>query len=145
MPSELRRKYWDACCFTSYINEDRDRLPMLDAVLDEAQQSNGSIQIVTSTLSKVEVAFSVTERAKRQISPSEQERIASLWADTSVIYLVEPHELIMDDAADMVRQAMQNDLRLTPRDAIHLATAKRLSIPEFHTYDDKLMNDFYVS
>jgi hypothetical protein len=69
MPDEPRLTYWDAACFTSYINGDPHRLPHLESVLDEALRSKGKALVVTSVLSKVEVAFSVQERAARQPAP----------------------------------------------------------------------------
>ncbi len=130
---EPERIYWDANCFTYYINEDMERLPNLEAILDRVQRSDGKVQIVTSTISKVEVAFSLQEQAKRELSEDEESRIANLWADTSVVKLVEPHELIIDDARMMIRIAMTKGLALRAADAIHLASAKRIEAKEFHT------------
>ncbi len=140
---EPERIYWDANCFTYYINEDMERLPNLEAILDRVQRSDGKVQIVTSTISKVEVAFSLQEQAKRELSEDEESRIANLWADTSVVKLVEPHELIIDDARMMIRIAMTKGLALRAADAIHLASAKRIEAKEFHTYDPKLWNEEY--
>ncbi len=88
MADEARLIYWDSNCFTSYINEHPDRLPTLDAILDDAHRSSGKLVIVTSVLSKVEVAFSLEEQLTRVLVAEEEARIARLWADTSVIKLL---------------------------------------------------------
>ena len=65
MTEAPRLTYWDAACFTWYINGDAERLPHLQAILDEVQQSRGRQQIATSVISKIEVAFSVQGRELR--------------------------------------------------------------------------------
>ncbi len=71
-------------------------------------------------------------------------RIAKLWTDTSVVKLVEVHELIVNDARNIVRGVMPAGLALKANDAIHLATAKHIGATEFHTYDRKLLNPEYA-
>lgn len=53
--------------------------------------------------------------------------------------LIEFHRLIATDARDLVRAAHFDGKRLTPLDAVHLASAARLNVTEFHTYDGKLL------
>lgn len=140
MPGEPNERiYWDACCFISYINGHAERLPVLQAILEAAFKSGGNLQIVTSVISKVEVAFTATEKLQRQLNASEEERIQKLLMDTSVVALAELHELVADRSAQMVRQAMQANLGLKPADAIHLATAERVRASEFQTYDKLLL------
>lgn len=145
MPDSSQLIYWDACCFTSYINGDVGRLPVLEAILDEVQADKGKSIIVTSVMSKVEVAFSLEEQTRRQLSPAEETRIAALWADTSVVRLIEFHELIADDAQRLVRMIMAQGLSLKAADAVHLATAMRYRASAFHTYDAKLLNPHYAA
>lgn len=145
MAEEPRSLYWDAVCFTSYINGDPDRRPHLEAILDEAHRSNGRIIIATSVLSKVEVAFSVAERAARALSEDEEARITDLWSDTSALALADVHELIVDSARHLVRTAMVARLSLKAADAIHLATATSLGAAVFQTYDQKLLNPEYAA
>lgn len=144
MPEEGQRIYWDANCFTYYINADQDRLPILRAILDAAAASKGKIQIVTSVISKIEVAFSLEEQTNRRLSQDEEDRIENLWADVSVIALVEVHELVVDSARRLIREAMTASLSLHAADAIHLATAMQLGALRFDTYDAKLHNPRYA-
>jgi predicted nucleic acid-binding protein len=54
--------------------------------------------------------------------------------------LAEVSPLVALDARGLLRQArVVDDVALKPCDAIHLATAKRLGLKLFHTYDGKLI------
>jgi predicted nucleic acid-binding protein len=48
--------------------------------------------------------------------------------------------IIARDARDLVREVrFDQDKRLRPADAVHLATAVRMNAEEFHTYDGNLL------
>ena len=133
--------YWDANLFLSYVNEHPERTPTLDALLENS--SDGSIQIYTSVVSKVEVAFAASEQKQRILSPQEEHKIDGLWNDPDAIVLVEYHDDIGRQARALIRDAMTRAWSLKPLDAIHLATAQWLinvgySVGEFHTYDRPL-------
>jgi predicted nucleic acid-binding protein len=51
------------------------------------------------------------------------------------VTLVEFFPLVALDARSLIRRAMTRDWSLQPADAIHLATAKRLSVSAIHSYD----------
>jgi len=136
MPSKSLTTYWDACVFLSYINGIPDRMPMIDALLSEAER--GEILIVTSMISVVEVAFGYAEQEKKAFSPEMEEKIKRLWDGSSPIRLVEFYRHIAEDAQGLIRIAMQRGWSLKAADAIHLATARRMEVGSLHTYDDKL-------
>ena len=135
MPDDLQVVYWDANVFLSYLNAIPHRLPDLDALLE---QSGQQFQIVTSTVSIVEVAFAATEQAAGVLDPAIEQRIAALWAPDSPIKLVEFSGLVAEIARDLVRLAMTRGTGMKPLDAIHLATAKAVATLRFHTYDEHL-------
>jgi predicted nucleic acid-binding protein len=134
---EPKRYYWDACVFLSMINANPDRLPIIEALLDDCDQ--GKVEIYTSILSIAEVAFAEGEKANEKLNAETAKKIDKFWQPPSPIKLIEVHELIMLDARNFIRAAIQNGIGLKPADAIHLATAKRLTLDAIHTYDDKLM------
>jgi hypothetical protein len=68
MPGKRRLLYWDSRVFLSYINADPERVDILDAIFDDVRKSNGEIIIVTSILTKIEVAGSATEYTTRILS-----------------------------------------------------------------------------
>lgn len=57
---DFQYTYWDANVFISYLNNDNDRIPVLEAIL-EAVESSKIARIVTSVISKVEVAWVAQE------------------------------------------------------------------------------------
>ena len=139
MPLNSRmRVYWDSCVWLSYVNGMTDRLPVLDALLAESASEKGTITILTSVLSQVEVAFGATEQTKKVLDLSIESEIDQLWADRDTVKLVEYHELIGIEARNLIRSGVSRGWRLKPMDAIHLATAKSVGVNEFHTYDQEL-------
>jgi predicted nucleic acid-binding protein len=136
MPDGYRRVYWDANVFLAYINGEAAHMPMLDALLDESRRAN--IVIVTSVLSITEVAYAATEKEQQALDPAVEEAIDKLFADREVVRVSEYHELIARDARALIRDAITNGWSLKPFDAVHLATARRLSVAEFHTFDGPL-------
>lgn len=121
--------YWDSCCFISYLEADPNRVPVLQALLDEA--ARGDITIVTSVLSIAEVAFVAAERVA--LDQAQEEAIEALW--DGPVRLAEFHRLAAQDARSFIREGLAAGRGLKPADAIHLATASRLGVTEVHTYD----------
>ncbi len=116
-------------------------MPTLDAILD--MSARGEIQLHTSEVSWVEVAFALVERQRRALDSQTEELIESLWADTATITMVEYHSGISSVARGLMRQAVPHDWRLKPLDAIHLGTVQWLldvgiQVAGFHTYDESL-------
>lgn len=141
MPS--RRIYWDANCFLAYINGEADRLPMLDALFEEARR--GEIAIVTSMVSLTEVAYEASEKESRQLSQRAEASIDALFDDRSVVSMVEYHQFVARDARRLIRQALAERWRLQPMDAIHLATALDARADEVHTYEAQTRRSRWAS
>ena len=142
MPDTRKIMYWDSCVSLSYVNEMRDRMPVLDVLL-ESSRSGGAVKFYTSTLTHVEVSFAASEQRKRVLDPQAEQRINDLWSDPEVVMSVEYHEGIGQVAKGLIRDAIARGWSLKPLDAIHLATAQwlgsvGLKVEEFHTYDDRL-------
>jgi predicted nucleic acid-binding protein len=138
MPDARRLVYWDANVFLDYIEGNPTRLPVLDALLDDSANPRGTIQIVTSTISIVEVAFAVHEKINRILDSHIEVRLNDLWTDEQAVKLAEFHDLVAIEARALMRRGLEMGMRLKPMDAIHLATAARLEVAEFHTYDASL-------
>ncbi len=127
--------YWDSCVFLSLINGNDDRVPIIEAILEDCEL--GNVGIYTSMLSITEVAFAETEKTSNILNNEVEENIETLWLPPSPIMLVEIHEFVLRDAKKLMRQAIEKGFSLKPADAIHLSTAQRLEIKEIHTYDPK--------
>lgn len=140
MPSDPPVIYWDACVPLSYINGRADRLPQIEALM---QQSGKDCHIITSVLSVTEVAFAKVEQDEKSLDPEVEEKISKLWQVGSPIQLVEFYEVIAVKAQKLMRAAIAKGWNLKPGDAIHLATADHIkkggkNVTEFHTYDEGL-------
>jgi len=138
MPAEPTRFYWDAGLFTSYINQEPNRMGTLTQLFDECERSGGAIEIVTSFISITEVAYALTEQQKRALNDEEQTKIETLWLPESPIKLVEVYRHVVEEGRDLIREAMTKKWRLQAADAIHLASAKQKKAVEVFTYDDRL-------
>lgn len=139
MPNPRERIYWDAPVWLSYINGEPARLPVLDALLADSSSPKGNIEIYTSEISEVEVAFAKSEQDKKALDPEIEKQMDELWADRDTLKVVEYHHTIGIEARAIIRLAMEKGWQLKPMDAIHLATAKQCQVTEFHTYDKGLL------
>lgn len=138
MPSSVPTYYWDACVLLALVNGEAARLPDLEALLDAASKSE--ITILTSTVSKVEVAFGAAEQQRGALDAGVEAKISQLWDTGSPVKLVDFHEILADDARGLIRKAMVGTWSLKGLDAIHLATAIRHKADAFHTYDGQLLS-----
>ncbi|MHC4498038.1 MAG: type II toxin-antitoxin system VapC family toxin [Planctomycetota bacterium] len=129
------RYYWDACVFLEVINASPDRLPALEGILDDCD--NHKLEIYTSMLTIAEVAYARAEKESRSLEAAVDDKINKLWEPGSPIKVVEVYQSIAYDAKELIRQGLKQGWVLKPFDAVHLATAKRMGVSEFHTYDEK--------
>jgi len=133
---EQRFFYWDANVFLSYLNNDPDRFPTLEAILENIETSKKD-RIVTSVISKVEVLWVAHEKLNRALSRDEESRIDSMWDNPDVIEMVEFNDEIALMARKAMREGMIKGWRLRTNDAIHLASAQWVAAIELRTYDMK--------
>ena len=139
MPDEPKRLiYWDACVFLSYINKHAGRFEVIAAVLEDAEPADGEIELITSFLSVVEVAYGLTEQQGKVLSADVEAKIDKLWLPDSPVKPVEVYWHVTTDARGLIREAMIQGWSLRAADATHLATARQMGASEFHTYDKDL-------
>ena len=143
MPETPKLIYWDSNVFLSYVNELSDRMPVLDVLFETSSRVGGTVNIHTSTLTQVEVAFAASEQTQQVLDPQVEQALNDLWADQEVVVTVEYHIGIGQIAKSLIRDAITRGWSLKPLDAVHLATAQWLSnsglaLEEFHTYDKGL-------
>jgi len=131
MPNK-KRLYWDSDVFISYFEQNPTRIATIDDLLEQSKR--GEVEIVTSTLTVVEVAFTVGERTTG-LDPNHEAAMDSFWSDNDVVTLVELSMPIARGARSLMRYAMSQGLKLKPPDAIHLASATLLSASELHSYN----------
>ncbi len=133
-----RRIYWDSCVWLRYVNETPEDKRVLDILLTDSAYARGDIEIVTSIASMTEVAYAVHEQTNHTLDDDTEQKIDSLWRDRSAVTLVEFYPAIALGARGLIRMGIEKGWNLKPLDAIHLATAQRMEVTEFHTYDLQL-------
>jgi predicted nucleic acid-binding protein len=136
--SDARLLYWDTDVFLSYINEHPERLPIIEAILEEIEASKED-RIVTSTITKVEVAWRAHEKLKRTLSIEEESRIDDLWNNPNIIEPIEFNDEVALTARSLMRQGMINGWKLRTFDAIQIASAEWVQATEINTYN---LSDF---
>ena len=136
MKSDPPKVYWDSCVFIDYIDQQQnpDRILNILAVWEAAR--NRDVTIHTSMVSIVEVAYFVEEKT-RGMKPESETKLDALWFGSPVI-MSEVSPLVARDARGLVRRSIQDQQKMAPMDAVHLATAKRLGVGVVHTYDGSL-------
>lgn len=133
--------YWDSACFLSYVNRDEERMTVLNTLIEAS--GRGEIHLYTSAISQTEVAYGASEQQRRELDPTIESLIDSLWANQESVTIVGYNSVIGRIARRMIRQAIPMGWSLKPIDAIHLATAQwmrsaQINAEEFHTYDRSL-------
>ncbi|MFN8187799.1 MAG: type II toxin-antitoxin system VapC family toxin [Gaiellales bacterium] len=137
MPDRPPLLYWDADVLLSWVEDHPERSPLIELLLGDARA--GKLEIVTSVLSQVEVAYSATERRQQALSPEIEQRINGLWEPGGSVKIVEVYPLIAVSARTLIREGVPRGWSgLRANDAIHLATARHMGVVEFHSYDDTL-------
>lgn len=126
--------YLDSCVFVSWITgDDQERLDAIEAVFNEAR--NGKYRLITSTLTITEVAFSASEKDAAKLDAAVLQIIDAFWTPGPVA-LVELDRGIASDARNLIRTALEQQRRRPkPADAIHLVTARRMSVNKLFTYN----------
>ena len=136
MPNKPKRVYWDACAFIALANAEDERVSHLEALMDAADK--GEVEIHTSEISVVEVAFIAEEVSDEtaKVPEDASERLDAFWTPPSPVRRSEINALVTREARRLIRAAKGSVKKLQAADAIHLATAKRLGVEEFHTYEE---------
>lgn len=131
------RVYWDADVLLSWLDDHPERSPIVGLLLGDARAEE--IELVTSVLTTVEVAYAATERMTRTLSPEIETRISDLWVPGGPVKVVEVYPLVATRARNLIRDSVPRGWTgLKANDAIHLATAQQMAVVEFHTYDAQL-------
>ncbi len=139
--TEYRFIYWDANVFLSYLNNDKERIPIIEAIL-EAVESSKTDRIVTSVISKVEVAWVAQDNVKRVLSKEEEKRIDDMWENEETFEMIDFNNEIALIARKLMREGLSRGWKLRTNDAIHLASAQWVGATELQTYDLKDFQKF---
>jgi predicted nucleic acid-binding protein len=124
-----KRVYWDSCVWLGLINEEPDKLPRCQHVIQLAR--TGEIEIWTSALTLAEV-FKVSQPGGSQTIPAESDETFERFLDQDFVVIAQ----VDVDTGHMARRLLRRHSKLKkPPDAVHLATAVLNDLDEFHTFD----------
>lgn len=138
MAAGPKRLYWDACAWIALIQDERiplsgggteHRGQMCRQVVRAAEK--GTVEIVTSTLSLVEVC-----KNPQVVTGSDDQRLRSYF-ENPYILLVALDRQVGDFARGLMLRRFAG---LKPPDATHVASAVVGRAEEMHTFDKKLLD-----
>lgn len=121
-------RYWDACTFSGFLNEEADKAAQCNSVLKAAK--NGHVLIVTSALTLAEVLFI---KNGPKLDPSKR-AIVEQFFKAEYISVRNVTRMVGELARDLFW-----DYGLKPKDATHVATAVLYKVPLMNTFDDGLL------
>ena len=133
MANNPRRVYWDACTWIALIQRETiavggsDRDTLCRAVIAEAKKNK--IEILTSTLSLVEVCKAPAIRATG-------DDLIGPFFENDYILLMNLDRLVGEHARQLMTSRYAG---LKPPDAVHVASAILGLASELRTFDDKLL------
>ncbi len=124
------KRYWDTTCFLAWLKEEPDKVDFCRGVIQGCQE--GRIKLITSTLTLAEVLFL---RRGPKIPPEDAEKIKAFFEHRYIA------AASLDRSTAEKAQEIFWNYDIKPNDAVHAATAVRLGIQIFDTFDpdfDKL-------
>jgi predicted nucleic acid-binding protein len=124
----VQRRYWDSNAFLGWLNDEKDKAGKCEGVLVAAE--DGLLQIVTSALTLTEV---IKMKGHPKIHRDKEVSIREFFENDFII-IREVDRFVAEDARELIWQH-----NVDPKDAIHLATALRLNLSVFDTFDDDLI------
>lgn len=123
----MDRRYWDACTFLSWFNDEEDKVEKCRGVVKQAV--DGKLIIVTSALTLTEVVWL---KGCPRLNEDSEDTIR-LFFEQEYVAVRTVDRIIAERARQLVWK-----YNVKPKDSIHVATALQLSIPILDTFDTGL-------
>lgn len=122
---KVEKRYWDSSVVAAYLNEEHDRAPICQSILDEAER--GKVLIYTSALTIAEV---LKLKHLKPISKQNRAKVFEFFQN-SYIRIIQVDRWIAYDAQELV---WENGI--PPKDAIHVASALKRKVDVMESYDE---------
>jgi predicted nucleic acid-binding protein len=119
--------YWDADCFLSFLKQENDKIQQCLGTTELAEK--GKLIIVTSAITLIEV---VKLDSQLRLDAKSEKTIKDFF-NNPYIYIHNADREVGTLARELI---WKNNLG--QRDAIHIATALKLSLNKMHTFDAQL-------
>ncbi|MCZ7594005.1 MAG: PIN domain-containing protein [Hyphomicrobium sp.] len=121
-------RYWDSDCFLGWLQEEPDKVEYCQQVLSAAE--DGNLVLVTSALTIAEV---LALRGRLKIPASERVRVEAFFRQEYIAV-----RNITRRIAEAARTYVW-DYGVSPKDALHVATAVDAGLTLMNTFDGGLM------
>jgi len=122
MDKNPKKIYWETSCFSARFNEEAGRVEVCKAILEAAKK--GEVELYTSFITVCEWA-----KIKGEYASEAEDTIAEFLRNPYIRLVV------IDWSISRITRDLVRRYKLNVRDAIHLATAIKLKVDAFHTYD----------
>jgi predicted nucleic acid-binding protein len=129
--ADPRTVYWDSCVWIGHIQQEPDKFPLTQFVMEEARA--GRIKIVTSAFALAEVIKRQCDGQSKGLPQDEDDAFAELLKAEYITVVNADWDAGLK-ARDLFRQFRDKGLK-KPQDALHLATAVIENVDEMHTFD----------
>jgi hypothetical protein len=123
-------RYWDSVAFIGWLAEEPDKVGICKPVIEAAEA--GNVVLVTSAITLTEV---IKLKGQQKLPAAQAKQIEAFFRNRWIVVRA-LDRFIAEDARQLVW-----DKNLSPKDAIHVATALRqdVTIDQFDTFDGHLI------
>lgn len=126
--------YWDSCIFYALLKGEKHRDGELEAIKRQAKAfDEGNLYIITSSITLTEVMPAKLEQAHQELFAGMHKRSTFVWVDANP----KVTGLAVELRTKFVKTQpiTGNNLWLSTPDAIHIASAISVGVPELITLD----------
>ncbi len=126
---KVEQRYWDSVCFLGWLKNEQEKQEACRNVLEAVD--TGRLLIVTSAITLVEV---IKLKGATPVNQSDSETIERFFKNHYIRV-----QNVDRKTAEIARSLIWKHKSIQPKDAIHLATAKKHQISIFDTFDEQLI------
>ena len=128
--------YWDSCVLLGLLKAEADKISDLEQMILDAD--DGKASILFSAWSFLEVLWLRGSNEPMAMTPDD-EKLVQQFMMRSCFKIRNLDRKIAEDSRQLIWDCKQKDIRLSAKDAPHVATALFYNADVLHTYDPILI------